>query len=79
LPTFEISGSNAIPDTPLTVFRSGIFYDIAMLDVNMPGINGMELLAAIRQHSPNTACVMITGQKEVIMAVECLQELNCAT
>jgi CheY-like chemotaxis protein len=35
--------------------------DIAFLDIKMPGINGVEALRHVRQTSPRTKVVMITG------------------
>lgn len=35
--------------------------DIAFLDIKMPGINGVETLREVRQSSPRTKVVMITG------------------
>lgn len=35
--------------------------DVVCLDVNMPGMNGLEVLQAIREASPRTRVIMITG------------------
>ena len=35
--------------------------DIALLDINMPGINGIELLERIKQKDFSTQVIMITG------------------
>ena len=35
--------------------------DIALLDIDMPEINGLELAAAIKDVSPNTAIIFLTG------------------
>jgi DNA-binding NtrC family response regulator len=35
--------------------------DIAFLDIKMPGIDGVETLRHVRQKSPHTKVVMITG------------------
>lgn len=35
--------------------------DIAFLDIKMPGINGVETLRHVREKSPHTKVVMITG------------------
>ena len=36
-------------------------YDIAFMDVMMPGMNGVESFLAIRRHKPNAKVVMMTG------------------
>ena len=39
-------------------------FDVAFLDVKMPGLNGAETLVRMRQVAPRTAVVMITGYAE---------------
>ena len=38
-------------------------FDLLLLDVNLPGRNGLELLREIRQRDPNIAVVMITSAR----------------
>lgn len=38
--------------------------DIALLDINMPEINGLELAARIRELDPSTAIIFLTGHSE---------------
>ena len=45
-------------------------YDLALVDVRMPGIDGMSLLARMREHHPQVAVVVITGHGNVEMAEE---------
>ena len=35
--------------------------DVALLDIDMPGMNGLELAARIKEISPDTAVIFITG------------------
>jgi len=53
--------------------EAGENYDIALLDVTMPGMNGMELLERIKTVSPATECIMVTAINEVGTAVQCMQ------
>jgi DNA-binding response OmpR family regulator len=36
-------------------------FDLALLDVNVPGLNGLELCKAIRQNDPNLPLIIITA------------------
>lgn len=38
-----------------------ISFDLAILDMNMPGLDGVALLKIINQHYPNTKVVILTG------------------
>ena len=38
--------------------------DIALLDIDMPGMNGLELAARIRETHPDTAVIFLTGYAE---------------
>lgn len=36
-------------------------YDLMFLDINLPGVDGLELLSLIRQKYPDTKVIMCTG------------------
>lgn len=36
-------------------------YDVVLTDLGMPGMNGMQLLAALRQAGHTLSCVLVTG------------------
>ena len=44
-------------------------YDIVFLDVNMPGMNGLETFVKLGQAAPESAVVMITGYGKTLKAV----------
>jgi DNA-binding NtrC family response regulator len=48
-------------------------FDIALLDIFMPHVNGMELLKHCRERYPDMWAIMLTGASDVQMAVECMQ------
>ncbi|MFO0866647.1 MAG: sigma-54 dependent transcriptional regulator [Gemmataceae bacterium] len=45
-------------------------FDAAILDISMPGLNGIEVLEQIKQVSPNTEVVMMTGHATLETAIE---------
>jgi DNA-binding NtrC family response regulator len=49
-------------------------FDIALLDIGMPGLPGMEMLKRLKEESPNTAIIVITGQAAFESAVEAIKQ-----
>ena len=47
-------------------------FDLAVLDIQMPGMDGTQLLAEIRLRWPETGVVMVSAVSEVRTAVACL-------
>jgi DNA-binding NtrC family response regulator len=48
-------------------------FDVALLDLRMPGLTGIEVLGQIRQISPETQVVILTGHATVDTAVQALR------
>ncbi len=48
-------------------------YDAALLDIRMPGLTGIEVLAKVRQASPETQVILMTGHATVDTAVQALR------
>jgi len=48
-------------------------FDIALIDINMSGMDGLALLKEIKSASPRTECIMVTAVDEARAAVECLR------
>jgi DNA-binding NtrC family response regulator len=48
-------------------------YDAALLDLRMPGLTGVEVLGRIRQISPETQVIILTGHATVDTAVQALR------
>lgn len=38
--------------------------DLVLLDINMPGMSGIETLAGLRRKSPNLPVIMVTGEED---------------
>jgi signal transduction histidine kinase len=46
---------------------------IVLTDIKMPGMDGIELLQKIKEESPNTEVIMITGHGDLDLAIKSLQ------
>lgn len=56
-----------------TVSREDADFDIAFVDVRMPGIDGLETLGALRRLRPELKVVLVTGHGTLDTAVEALR------
>jgi DNA-binding NtrC family response regulator len=48
-------------------------YDCVVVDLDMPGVGGMEVIARVRATSPDTETVIITGKSSVETAIEAVR------
>lgn len=62
------------PQKAALAFEEGQIFDIALVDVSMPAMGGLELLEKIKQSSPETECIMITGLDEAATAVSAIKK-----
>jgi DNA-binding NtrC family response regulator len=64
-----IHGYESIPcsdsSTALTLLASGTPFDLAIIDLIMPDMNGLEFYTRIMQLRPQLPCIMVTGQSSV--------------
>lgn len=51
-------------------------YAVVVSDLQMPGMNGIELLTQVRQLSPDTVRILLTGHADVETAIEAVNEGN---
>jgi DNA-binding response OmpR family regulator len=52
---------------------SVVSVDLALIDLKLPGLSGVELLRQLRQSSPNTVAVIITANPSTNSAIEALR------
>lgn len=57
-------------DEALTLLQSRGPYALALVDMRMPGMNGIELLERIRELSPDTVRMMLTGNADQQTAMD---------
>jgi DNA-binding response OmpR family regulator len=48
-------------------------YDIAIIEVNLPGINGIELLREIKKQYPMVHCIMLTAEVTLGNVLSCIR------
>jgi signal transduction histidine kinase len=48
-------------------------YDLVLTDLKLPGVDGLDVLAEVQKHSPDTVTVMMTGYGSVDSALEAVQ------
>lgn len=49
-------------------------YDAALLDITMPEMDGLELLAIIKEKSPATECIMITANESIPSVIQAVKQ-----
>jgi DNA-binding response OmpR family regulator len=49
-------------------------FDLALVDLKLKDVGGMDVLAAIRQHAPDTVVIVLTGHASLETAVEALRQ-----
>jgi two-component system, NtrC family, response regulator PilR len=67
-----ITASAGSAEIALDLMASSAF-DVVVSDVNMPGLNGMELLEQIKRDSPDTAVLLVTAFSTTEQAVEAMK------
>ncbi len=46
-------------------------YSVVVSDINMPGMNGVELISVIKQYSPLVQIIMLTSDPSISRVIEC--------
>jgi len=64
----------ADPQQAASYFKNGEKFDLALIDISMPNLDGIELLDIIKNASPPTECIMVTALDEARTAIHCLKK-----
>ena len=48
-------------------------FDAAFLDITMPEMDGLEVLAVIKEHAPATECVMVTANESIPLVIKAVR------
>lgn len=60
-------------DKALKIINSSENFDAVVLDVKMPGMNGIETLTEIKKISPGTEVIMLTGHADIESGIEAIR------
>ena len=50
------------------------FFDVVLTDMRMPDMNGLELISLIREQSPQTQIIMMTGYADITTAIKSIKQ-----
>jgi CheY-like chemotaxis protein len=64
------------PEEGLKAVTTAGPFAVVLADLNMPGMNGIEFLKAVKAHSPDTIRMMLTGNADVSTAMEAVNTGN---
>ena len=54
--------------------EKGETFDVALLDITMPHLSGIQLLEMIKKMSPNTECIMVSALSDARIASDCINK-----
>jgi len=69
---FKSVRTESDPLAAIAVVENSANFDLALIDMTMPEMDGIDVLEAIKRTSPGTECIMVTAVNEARVAVECL-------
>ena len=63
LPGLSVCGTAESAETALRELET-VQADVAMIDMSLPMMGGIELVAALRERHPHTRCLILSGHNE---------------
>ena len=70
--TYEVTSADTGTQALQALFEHR--YDLVLLDIHLPDMSGLEILARIKQQHPQTTVVMLTGHASVENAIAALRQ-----
>jgi CheY-like chemotaxis protein/CBS domain-containing protein len=58
----------------INVIRHGGGFDVVVLDIKMPGMDGIEVLGEIKKRAPETEVIMLTGHASLESGVQAMRK-----
>jgi len=68
---YRCEEANSTEDIFLKLTRSPV--DLVLLDINMPGKSGIDLLPKIKASYPNTSVIIVTAVTQRSVVIQCLK------
>lgn len=62
------------PEEGLALIRDGELFEVVVSDMKMPGMNGAEFLSVVRDESPESVRMILSGQSELDTAIRAINE-----
>jgi DNA-binding NarL/FixJ family response regulator len=72
-PDIEVAAEAASGEEVLALLEGEPGVDVAILDIHMPPINGLETTAIIRERFPSVEVLILTGSAELLVVLEGLR------
>jgi DNA-binding NtrC family response regulator len=70
-PEYELTGFDNADDLFNSLYLAP---DVITLDLNMPSVDGVEILKSIKTRAPQTKVIVVSGQEQINRAVEVLKQ-----
>lgn len=69
---YEVTGAGSAEEADPWIASQR--FDIALLDIELPRMNGIEFLQWAQRRDPEMAAIMLTGRNDPELAVQCLEQ-----
>ncbi|MDP2645571.1 MAG: sigma-54 dependent transcriptional regulator [Desulfobacterales bacterium] len=71
---FKSIAAGVDPLAAVDSIEKGDIFDVALIDMTMPDMDGLEVLEIVKRNSPGTECIMVTAVNQARVAVECMKK-----